>query len=108
VLLRALRIFTFLAVLLPSAWYAWHWQEMPHASEYHDDGIYFVNAKSLAETGRYLIESLPVPLGQTKYPPLWPMVLSIAWRLDPHYPDNLPVAMLLCWIWLPLVLFSYR
>ncbi|MFN0102439.1 MAG: hypothetical protein ACKV2U_10170 [Bryobacteraceae bacterium] len=81
---------------------------MPHASEYHDDGIYYVSAKSLAGGGGYAIESLPKQPAQTKYPPLWPAVLSIAWRLEPHYPDNLPIAMLLCWIWLPLTLFAYR
>jgi hypothetical protein len=81
---------------------------MPHASEYHDDGIYFVSAKSLAETGDYSIESLPTQPSQTKYPPLWPAVLSIAWRMEPHYPENLPVAMFLCWMWMPLTLFTYR
>jgi hypothetical protein len=81
---------------------------MPHASEYHDDGIYYVSAKSLAEDNTYSIDSLPRRPAQTKYPPLWPALLSIAWRLDPHYPDNLPTAMLLCWIWLPLSLFAYR
>jgi hypothetical protein len=81
---------------------------MPHASEYHDDGIYYVSAKSLAEADTFAIESLPKSPAQTKYPPLWPAVLSIAWRISPHYPDNLPIAMFLCWIWLPLSLLAYR
>lgn len=106
-LLRALRAFTFLTLLLPSAWYAWQWRTMPHASEYHDDGIYYVSAKSLVEKGQYAIESLPSELPQTKYPPLWPAWLSIAWSMDPHYPENLPTAMLLCWAWLPLTLIAF-
>ncbi len=77
---------------------------MPHASEYHDDGVYFVGAKGMAESGRYAIESLPAEPMQTKYPPLWPATLSLAWRATPHYPENLPLAMLLCWIWLPVSL----
>ena len=81
---------------------------MPHVSEYHDDGVYFVSAKSLAESDAYLIGSLPNRPAQTKYPPLWPAVLSIAWRLEPNYPQNLSIAMLLCWIWLPLTFFAYR
>lgn len=81
---------------------------MPHASEYHDDGIYYVSAKSMAESGTFAIESLPNRPAQTKYPPLWPAVLAIAWAVNPHYPDNLPVAMFLCWIWLPLTLLAYR
>ena len=107
-LLRGLRLLAYLAILLPGAWFAWHWRSMPHASEYHDDGIYFVSAKSLAETGTFAIDSLPKQPPQTKYPPLFPAVLSIAWRMEPHYPGNLPFAMLLCWIWLPLTLFAYR
>jgi len=106
--LRGLRLFAFLALLLPSAWFAWRWRSMPHASEYHDDGIYYVSAKSLAETGKFAIDSLPKQPPQTKYPPLFPAVLSIAWGINPHYPGNLPFAMLLCWIWLPLTLFAYR
>ena len=81
---------------------------MPHASEYHDDGIYYVSAKSLAENGTFTIDSLPNPPAQTKYPPLFPAVLSIAWHIEPNYPDNLPYAMFLCWIWLPLTVFAYR
>ncbi|MBM3787443.1 MAG: hypothetical protein FJW30_24050 [Acidobacteria bacterium] len=75
---------------------------MPHASEYHDDGVYFIAAKSLAERGESRIESFPGDPAQTKFPPLWPAVLSIAWHLSPHYPENLPYAMALCWMWLPI------
>jgi len=79
---------------------------MPRAGEYHDDAIYYVSAQSLVETGEYRITSLPSQPKQTKYPPLWPAVLSLAWLSGP-YPDNLPVAMLLCWLMVPatLVLF---
>ncbi|MEP7361842.1 MAG: hypothetical protein ABI972_01185 [Acidobacteriota bacterium] len=93
-------------LLIPSAWFAWTWRSMPRAGEYHDDAIYYVSAKSLVQTGEYRIPSLPSQPKQTKYPPLWPAVLSFAWLSGP-YPDNLPVAMLLCWLMLPatLVLF---
>ena len=102
--LGLLRSIALVCLLLPGAWYAWQWREMPHASEYHDDGIYFVTAKSIAETGGFKIDSFPGRPSQTKYPPLWPAVLSLAWFAEPHYPDNLPYAMLLCWIWLPVSL----
>ncbi len=105
---RPIRFLLLLAVLLPGAWFAWQWRSMPHAAEYHDDGLYFVGAKSLAETGSYRIESLPKQPAQTKYPPLWPATLAVAWMVNPHYPDNLPVAMALCWMWLPLTLLAYR
>lgn len=106
--LGLLRSIALVCLLLPGAWYAWEWRAMPHASEYHDDGIYFVSAKSIAETGGYRIDSFPGRPAQTKYPPLWPAVLSLAWSAEPHYPDNLPYAMLLCWMWLPLSLAALR
>lgn len=107
-LLRGLRMFTLLAVILPGAWCAWTWRSMPHASDSHDDGLYYVSAKSMAESGIFAIESLPTLPPQTKYPPLFPAVLAIAWLLEPHYPDNLPYAMFLCWIWLPLTVLAFR
>jgi len=107
-LISGLRWFTLMVVLLPGAWCAWTWRSMPHASYFHDDGLYYVSAKSLAESGEYTIESLPTQPAQTKYPPLLPAILSIAWHLDPHYPDNLPYAMFLCWMWLPLSMLVYR
>jgi len=105
---KALRVLVLLAALVPSAWFAWKWRSLPHASEYHDDGIYYVNAKSLAESGSFRIESFPGAPPQTKFPPLWPAVLSLAWLWEARYPDNLPLAMLLCWIWLPCTVFLYR
>jgi len=80
---------------------------MPRAGEYHDDAIYYVSAQSLVETGEYRIASLPSQPKQTKYPPLWPAVLSIAWLTGP-YPENLPVAMLLCWLMVPATLLLFH
>ncbi len=91
-------------LLIPSAWFAWTWRAMPRAGEYHDDAIYYVSAQSLVETGEYRILSLPLQPKQTKYPPLWPAVLALAWLAGP-YPANLPVAMLLCWLMTPVTLF---
>lgn len=97
----------FCLLALPSAWFAWQGREMPAAGYYHDDGIYYVTAKSLAETGEYRITSLPGEPFQTKYPPLWPLVLSLAWQIDPEYPENLRWAMWLAWIWLPVTMVAY-
>jgi hypothetical protein len=94
--------------LLPGAWFAWQWREMPSAGAYHDDGLYYVGAQSLAQTGEYRILSLPGEPYQTKYPPFWPLLLSLAWHLEPRYPDNLQWAMVLAWMWLPLTAFAYR
>src|SRR5262245_27987923 len=56
---------------------------------YHDDSIYVVTAKSLATSGDYRIISLPYQPAQTKYPPLYPFLLSMIWRVYPSFPQNL-------------------
>jgi len=94
--------------LAPSAWLAWEWRELQHLGIYHDDSIYWVAAKSLASGSGYRIESLPDQPYQTKYPPLYPALLSLVWRLNPAFPDNLKLAMLLNWLMLPLMLLAAR
>ena len=61
---------------------------------YHDDGIYVVTAKALATGQGYRIISLPYEPPQTKYPPLYPSLLSLIWRLYPQFPENLLSMML--------------
>jgi hypothetical protein len=93
-----------LAVLLiPSAVFLWRNSDLPQFGEMHDDGIFYVSAKSLAE-GQYRIESLPETPWQTKYPPLYPLLLSVAWRLNPHFPENLHVAAWISWLAFPVLL----
>lgn len=98
---------SFLAVLLllvPSAAYLWHFDDLPQFGDMQDDGLYYVSAKSLANGGGYRIESLPGEPAQTKYPPLYPLLLSAAWRIDPQFPRNLPVAAWISWLALPAML----
>ena len=91
-------------MLVPSAWLAWQWRAMPHLGYYHDDALYWVGAKSLAEGQTYRILSLPGQPFQTKYPPLFPLFLSLAWRWNPSFPANLPLAMLSVWCVFPAYL----
>lgn len=56
---------------------------------FHDDGIYTVVAKSLAEGRGYRIISLPGEPAQTKYPFLFSYVLSWLWALDSEFPRNI-------------------
>src|SRR5687768_445560 len=65
------------------------------AGLYHDDGVYIVLAKSLAEGTGYTLMSLPSPQAQAKYPFLYPYVLSLIWRLQPSFPDNIWLLKLL-------------
>ena len=88
-------------VLLPSAAIAWQWRAMPHLGAWHDDAVYVVSAKSLATGAGYRLLNLPGEPAQTKYPPLYPLLLSLVWRIAPAFPANLPLAMLLQWSMLP-------
>jgi hypothetical protein len=56
---------------------------------FHDDGIYAVLAKSISEGAGYQITSLPIALAQTKYPFLYPYILSWAWKFQPTFPENI-------------------
>ncbi len=78
---------------------------MPHFGRYHDDAVYFVSAKSLAEGQGYRLPSFPGSPWQTKYPPLYPACLSAVWKMDSGFPGNLSLAMACTWISLPLFLW---
>jgi hypothetical protein len=62
---------------------------------YYDDSIYVTAAKSLATGEGYRMISLPQPVAQILIPPFYPFLLSIIWRLNPHFPENLVWMMLL-------------
>jgi hypothetical protein len=55
---------------------------------FHDDGIYLLTAKSLAEEGRYVFPFLRIEIEQTKYPPVYLSILALIWKLFPEYPAN--------------------
>jgi hypothetical protein len=103
---RPLSLVILLFLLIPSAAYLWHYSDLPQFGDLHDDSIYYVSAKSLADGGGYRIESLPGEPSQTKYPPLYPLLLSAAWRLDPQFPHNVPIAAWLSWLALPAMLLQ--
>lgn len=93
-----------MAALIPSAHLAWRWRAMPQLGIYHDDGLYFVTAQSWATGHGHRIASFPGTLAQTKYPPVFPLLLSLVWRINSDFPSNLPLAALLAWWMLPLFL----
>lgn len=78
---------------------------MPQMGAYHDDAMYLQSAKSLAEGHGYRIPSLPDTPYQTKYPPVFPFLMSLVWRMDPQFPGNLSKLTALCWSMLPLYVF---
>jgi 4-amino-4-deoxy-L-arabinose transferase-like glycosyltransferase len=56
---------------------------------FSDAGDYVTLAKSLATTGEYRLISLPGEPYHTKYPILFPWILSLVWRLAPNFPSNI-------------------
>jgi hypothetical protein len=96
--LSILLFLLFLIFLIPSAQFAWRNRDMPEFAYLHDDGVLFTSAKSLADGNGFRIQNLPENPAQTKYPPLYPALLSLIWRIDPQFPDNLQLATALGWI----------
>lgn len=86
----ARRLVVLVTLSLLGTVYAFAWFA-PSVGLYHDDGIYLVTAKALAEGQGYRIISLPHEIAQTKYPFLFPAALSELWRMLPHFPRNVPL-----------------
>jgi hypothetical protein len=60
-----------------------------------DGALYFSSAKALATGQGYILPSFPVTLKATKYPELYPLLLAGVWKLDPHFPGNVILAVAL-------------
>ena len=58
----------------------------------HDDALYFTTAKALAEGDGLVMPSVPGAPPQTKYPALYPLLLSLVWMVQPEFPANLDLA----------------
>ena len=63
--------------------------------QYHDDAIYLVTARALAEGRGFKIISLPGEPAQTKYPIGFPLMHALVWKLFPNFPDNLQPIVLI-------------
>jgi len=101
---RLAPVFALIALCLPTLLFVWNNRDVPHFGVLQDDGMYLIDGKALAEGAGYRILSLPAQPYDTRYPPLYPLYLSLAWRAVPAYPANLAVAVMLSWLCLPVVL----
>jgi hypothetical protein len=77
--------------------------------QFQDDSIYFSTAKALAHGQGYTLISFPGSPPQTKYPIVFPWLLSFIWKINPNFPDNLKLAIRLtqffgCWSLLAMFL----
>jgi hypothetical protein len=61
---------------------------------FYDDGIYTVLAKALAEGRGYHYIHLPGAPPAVHYPILYPLVLSVLWRIWPAFPANVALFQL--------------
>jgi hypothetical protein len=89
---------------LPSLALVWNFRDLPHFGVIQDDSLYFAGAKSLAVGTGYRIASLPAQPYETRYPPLYPLYLSLAWHLNREFPANLTPALALSWLCVPAIL----
>src|SRR6185312_8480561 len=54
----------------------------------HDDGMYMILAKSLASGHGYRYINVPGEPHATHFPPGYPLLLSLLWRIGPAFPAN--------------------
>lgn len=92
-------------LLIPSLYSLLRNPDVPKFCQWHDDCVYVVSAKSLTDGGGYRIMSLPGEPAQTKYPPLYPLLLSLGWMLQPNFPETLTYAAWITWMPLPFSLW---
>jgi hypothetical protein len=81
--------FAVLAIVYAIGWLA------PAIGLYPDDAVYLVTAKALAAGHGYQIESLPNPVPETRFPPLFPAILALA-TLVSQQPQWLKLLPLVC------------
>ena len=55
---------------------------------FNDDGIYLLVAKALAAGQGYVYPQLPGTPPAIHYPPVWPMLLALVWKVGPAFPAN--------------------
>ena len=80
-----------LAVIVGFLWLSHARNDTARFGQFHDDTIYLATAQAIAANGSPVLPSLPGEPDQTKYPLLYPCLLSLAWMVSPEFPQNLPL-----------------
>jgi hypothetical protein len=101
---RVIAALGFLAVLALIVKPVWDARAQWQFGAGRDDAVYMVTAKSLASGNGYHQENLPGRPFLTKYPPMFPLFLSMAWRLTPEFPRTLETGSILQACLLPVYL----
>ena len=94
--------FGVLAVLYLIAW------SRPAIGLFQEDALHLVTAKALASGHGYVVDSLPLPTPETRYPPLFPAVLAIATFISENslWLKFLPMILGVAWLWITRKLLS--
>ncbi len=66
------------------------WEPLPPGI-WHDDGVYVLLGRSLADGEGLRYVGIPGSPLAPKFPPLYPLLLALVWVLFPTFPDNVPV-----------------
>ncbi len=66
------------------------WEPFPPGI-WHDDGVYVLLGRSLAEGDGLRYVGIPGAPLAPKFPPLYPLLLSLVWLLFPSFPENVPL-----------------
>jgi len=66
-----------------------------HVGVFHDDAMYVILARSLATGEGYRYLNLPGAPEATHFPPGYPALLALAWRMMPSFPANVTLFKLL-------------
>lgn len=70
------------------------WASTPYlVGVFHDDGVYLLLAKAIASGQGFHHLQLPGMPAATHYPPLYPLLLALLWRIAPSFPDNIPLLL---------------
>ncbi len=56
---------------------------------FFDDAIYVLVGKAIAEGQGYVYPQLPDTPPAIHYPPVWPALIALVWKLGPAFPDNI-------------------
>jgi len=97
-----------ITALLPCTYLCWQARGGSQFGYLQDDELYLTAARSLVTTGAYKIPSLPGEPYQTKYPPIYPLLLSAVWIMNPVFPANLQAFALLDWgLWICFVAVAF-
>ncbi|MEX2152112.1 MAG: hypothetical protein WD825_02175 [Gemmatimonadaceae bacterium] len=70
---------------------------------FHDDGVYVILAKSLANGDGYRYLHIPGAPSSTHYPPGYPLLLAVLWKFAPAFPQNIGVFLIANALMLALV-----